>query len=260
MTCKIVFTADDFGLNDNTNEAIIHSYQNGVLTGAALMVGQPGSENAVALAQEHPGLEIGWHLHIVDSQPLSLEEWPWRTPTEAGFAIGFSRRKRELVREEIELQWNSFLKTGLRCCFVNGHHHLCIHPFVRKTLVATLGNEFDGWLRWGEPRFFGTNQISFHLLYRLLQAPHRASLPFNASSTLWGIDRTFNMNAKEVEAVLPTLSDGLHEFMFHPRHIKSDKDTQCLMELKNTRYYSDGSLSTPQGLHHRVVTRIDLEQ
>jgi hypothetical protein len=41
------------------------------------------------------------------------------------------------------------------------------------------------------------------------------------------------MNAKEVAAIIPTLGNGLHEFMFHPRQIESDKDTQCLVELKN---------------------------
>lgn len=233
MTRKIAFIADDFGLNNEINEAIVHSHRNGVLNGTALMLGQPGIEDAVRLAHENPELEIGWHLHIVDSQPLSCSEWPWRTPTAAGFAIGFSRRARELVRKEIELQWNAFLKTGLRCRFVNSHHHLSIHPFVRKTMVETISDEFDGWLRWGKPQFFGTSKAGYHILDKWLQAPQRARLPYELSSTLWGIDRTFAMNAKEVAAVIPGLGNGLHEFMFHPRHIESDKDTQCLLELKN---------------------------
>jgi len=233
MMRRIVFIADDFGLDNDVNDAIVHSHRNGVLTGAALMPGQSGTEQAVRLASQNPQLEIGWHLHVVDSQPLSCSGWPWQTPAAAGFAMGFSRRARELVRKEIELQWNAFLRTGLPCRFINAHHHLCIHPFVRKTLVATVGNEFEGWFRWGKPRFFGSSQAAYHILDRCLQAPHRQRLPFTLSSTLWGIDRTFAMNAKEVAAVIPALGDGLHEFMFHPRHIHSDKDTQCLLELKH---------------------------
>ena len=136
------------------------------------------------------------------------------------------------MRKEIELQWDAFLRTGLTCRFVNAHHHLCIHPYVRKTLVATIGDEFDGWLRWGQPRFFGRSQAGYHILDRWLQAPHRRRLPFTLSSTLWGIDRTFAMNASEVVSVIPDLGDGLHEFMFHPRQIHGDSDTQCLIELK----------------------------
>ena len=140
------------------------------------------------------------------------------------------------MRKEIELQWNAFLKSGLRCRFINAHHHLCIHPFVRKTLVATVGNEFDGWMRWGTPQFFGKRQAGYNVLDKWLQAPHRSRLPFELSSTLWGIDRTFSMNAKEVAAVIPTLKNGLHEFMFHPRQVDTDKDTQCLVELKSMTF------------------------
>jgi predicted glycoside hydrolase/deacetylase ChbG (UPF0249 family) len=233
MSRKIVFIADDFGLNDSVNEAMIHGHRHGVLTGAALMFGQAGSEQAVELAKDNPELEVGWHLHVVDSKPMSCDEWPWKTPTAAGFSIGFSRKARDLVRKEIELQWNEFLKSGLRCSFVNTHHHLCIHPFVRKTLLETLGKDYDGWLRWGRPRFFGPKQAGYGILDNLLQAPQRARIPFEQSSTLWGIDRTFAMNADEVVAVIPTLGDGLHEFMFHPRQIEADKDTQCLVALKN---------------------------
>jgi len=244
MTRRIVFIADDFGLSDKVNEAIVHSHRNGVLTGTALMLGQSGTEHAVRLARENPDLELGWHLHIVDSHPLSCAEWPWRTPTAAGIAVGFSRNARELVRKEIEYQWKAFLKTGLHCRFVNAHHHLCIHPFVRKTLIATLGSDFTGWLRWGSPRFFGAHQLSYQLLDRLLQIPHREHIPYELSNTLWGVDRTFAMNAEEITTVIPTLGDGLHEFMFHPRQIESDKDTQCLLELKNGTHLYNGELTT----------------
>ena len=89
---RIVYIADDFGLDSDVNDAIVHSHRDGVLTGAALMLGQPATEQAVRLAYENPQLEIGWHLHVVDSQPLSCAEWPWQTPASAGFAIGFFQK------------------------------------------------------------------------------------------------------------------------------------------------------------------------
>jgi hypothetical protein len=39
------------------------------------------------------------------------------------------------------------------------------------------------------------------------------------------------MDAGEIAGVLPTLADGLHEFMFHPRTADGDADTRCLLEL-----------------------------
>jgi len=238
MPREILFIADDFGLSDEVNEAVIHAHLQGVLDGAALMMGQPGTEAAVALAKEQPSLQVGWHLHLADSQPCTLADWPWgRSPARAGFAMGFSARMRELARREIRYQWDAFRATGLTCRFANSHHHLHIHPFVRKTMFETLATDFDGWVRWGKPRFFGGSRprLGYRVLVTLLQAPCRKAPPFRLSSTLWGIDRTFNMNAREVEAVRAGLGDGLHEFMFHPRRLGSDPDTACLMDLKSPR-------------------------
>lgn len=235
MSKQILFIADDFGLSDEVNEAIIHAHQHGVLVGAALMLGQPGTEAAVSLAKAYPSLQIGWHLHLADSRPCTRPEWPWgRSPARAGFAVGFSSKMRDLVRREIACQWEAFVGTGLSCRFVNSHHHLHIHPFVRRTMVETLPPGLDAWLRWGKPRFFGSTplRVAYHTLDTLLQVPHRERLPCRVSTTLWGVDRSFAMNEQEIRAVLPQLGEGLHEFMFHPRRVQADLDTECLVALK----------------------------
>jgi predicted glycoside hydrolase/deacetylase ChbG (UPF0249 family) len=236
MTREVVFIADDFGVSDEINEAIIHAHRCGALNGTCLMMGQPATQSAVALAREHPSLEVGWHLHLTDSRPLTRSDWPWgRSPAKAGFAIGLSRAMRNLARREIECQWDAYRETGLPCRFVNGHHHLHVHPWVRRVLMETLSSDFEGWVRWGRPRFFSPNslKIFYQALDALFQARHRGRLPFRQSTTLWGIDRTFNMNAGEILGVLPALGEGLHEFMFHPRRVENDPDTKALLELRN---------------------------
>lgn len=236
MAREIVFVADDLGMSDRVNEAIAHAHRSGALTGACLMVGQPGTRSAVSLAKEHPGLQVGWHMHLTDSRPMTRAEWPWgRSPARAGFAIGFSARMRELARNEIRCQWEAYRETGLPCRFVNAHHHLHVHPWIRRVLMETLPSAFDGWVRWGKPSFFSPNraEVFYGMLDALFLARHRGRLPFRLSTTLWGIDRTFRMNAREILRVLPGLGDGLHEFMFHPRRLEGDPDTRALLELKH---------------------------
>lgn len=235
MDKEIVFIADDLGLSDRVNEGIIHAHRCGALTGACLMIGQPGSRAAVSLAREHPSLEVGWHMHLTDSRPLTRSEWPWgRSPAKAGFAIGLSARMRELARHEIECQWEAYQETGLPCRFVNAHHHLHVHPWVRKVLMETLPSNFEGWVRWGRQRFFSPSrrEVFYQVLDALFQARYRVRSPFRLSATLWGVDRTFNMNAREILGVLPSLGEGIHEFMFHPRRLDGDPDTRALLELK----------------------------
>lgn len=236
MTREVVFIADDFGLREEVNRAILHTHRCGALTGACLMMGQPATETAVAMAREHPSLEVGWHLHLADSRPCSRSEWPWgRSPVGAGFAIGLSARMRDLIMREIECQWEAYRETGIPCRFVSAHHHLHLHPVVLRKLTETLPSDFDGWVRWGQPRFFGLGpwKVFYQLLDALFQAPHRRRSPFRLSTTLWGIDRTFRMNAGEILRVIPTLGQGLHEFMFHPRRVEDDSDTLALLELRN---------------------------
>jgi predicted glycoside hydrolase/deacetylase ChbG (UPF0249 family) len=246
---EIVYIADDFGLSEESNEAIVHAHRKGALTGTVLMMGQPGTEHAVELARANPSLQIGWHLHLVDSRPCTIETWPWgASHTRAGIALGSSPGARAAARREIEAQWSAFRDTGLECRFANAHHHLHIHPFVRRSMLAVMGSEFSGWLRWGRIRCFGraAATIGYRLLDAALMAPHRGRLPCRESATLWGIDRTFRMRAEEIRRVLPTLGAGLHEFMFHPRSL-DHRDTTCLLELADLHPQSAGPLAAAAG-------------
>ena len=238
MPREIVFIADDLGMSEDVNRAIVHAHRHGALDGASLMLGQPATRHAVRLARETPTLAVGWHLHLNDSLPLTAAAWPWgRTVRAAGVALGLSARRRAFARREIRAQWEAFRATGLSCRFVNAHHHIHAHPFVIRQLVATVGPELGGWLRWGRPRFFARRPaaLAHRALGLALQSSWRRRLPYRTSATLWGLDRTFAMRASEVEHALATLGDGLHEFMFHPRRIENDPDTDCLLQLAGQR-------------------------
>jgi len=244
---EILFIADDFGASQEINDAIVNAHVNGVLHGACLMMGQTATAGAIELARKHPSLQIGWHLHLNDSIPCSVAAWPWGdSPARAGFALGWSGSARRFASAEISRQWQELKDTGLECRFVNAHHHLHLHPFVRRRLVKMLAEDpdFDGWIRWGTPRFFGAsaNSIAYGLINVLLQAPSRRHMPLRSSKTLWGLGRTFEMNAEEIIGAISRLGDGLHEFMFHPRSIGPagvDSDTACLVELKTRFGYGD---------------------
>ncbi|HSI82408.1 MAG: ChbG/HpnK family deacetylase [Candidatus Methylacidiphilales bacterium] len=263
----IFFTADDLGISREANEAMVYAHVHGILHGAALMMGQPGTDQGVDLARQNPGLHVGFHLHLCDSLPLTLgcgggggsatgsrADWPWGSdPARAGWAIGTQRSARLLAEAEIARQWQEFRARGLHCAFVNAHHHLHVHPFVMEMLRDIVGPECgDAWWRWGRPRWFGRKGLSARMAsagWALVRAMSHLPAGTHAPQTLWGIDRNFQMDAGEIKDVLQTLkadfsaepatSDSvqdlkkpLHEFMFHPRHIHpDDKDLQTLLKL-----------------------------
>ena len=231
---EVVFTADDFGLSADINAAIIRAHCEGALHGASLMLGQPGTAEAVCLAREHPRLATGWHVHLCDSTPVTCREWPWgQSPARAGWAIGLSRQARELMHRELLAQWELYRATGLPCAFVNAHHHLHAHPIVYSALLAVLPREISPWLRLGAPRAFPASTVrGGTVLEWLCWRQRRRHCLFRASDTLWGVDRIFHMQAQEVARAAVDLPPGLHEFVFHPRSCMSEADVECLIALK----------------------------
>lgn len=233
MKKEVIFVADDFGMNAKINEATLHACVSGGLNAVALMMAQPGTDEAVAMARAHPRLQTGWHLHLNDSSPATLERWPWgHSPARAGISIGLSRRSREIMRREVERQWELYRSTGLPCHFVNSHHHLHAHPAVFQTLVEVLGTDFKGWIRLGQLRFFRPALPFFSkspLVDASFQRERKLSI-WRSPDTLWGLDRLFDMRAHEVCAAIAALPEGFHEFLFHPRTL-SCPDTRCLLEL-----------------------------
>ena len=232
----ITFTADDLGLNEPTNLAIERAHQRGVLNAASLMMGQLGSSHALEVIGRNPELEIGWHFHACDSRPLTRARWPWGTsPHLAGLAVALLPSARSLVRRELQAQWAAFLATGVRCRFLNGHHHLHIHPWIARQMHECVQTAFTGWVRGFKVALLAGSSLR-RLGYRLLRQRSDEWLsiwwPQPRTDTLWGLDRTFRMNADEVQQVLPTLGEGHHEFLFHPR-AHDDCDQRALIELRH---------------------------
>jgi predicted glycoside hydrolase/deacetylase ChbG (UPF0249 family) len=62
---KIIANADDFGLNDEVNQAIVEAFEKHMISSATLMANMPGFEEACELAHRHGLLgRIGVHLNL----------------------------------------------------------------------------------------------------------------------------------------------------------------------------------------------------
>ena len=75
----LLIRGDDMGFSHAANEAIIDSYQNGVMKTVELMPVTPWFTEAVAMLEEHPDLDVGIHLALT-SEWTNLK---WRPLTHA---------------------------------------------------------------------------------------------------------------------------------------------------------------------------------
>lgn len=229
---RFSYVADDFGMNVEVNDAVLRGHDEGALTAASLMMGQPGTDHAICKTQARPTLSVGIHFHLCDSQPVNVSHWPWgKSPLKAGLQISASPRARALITRELIRQWDEYNKTGLSCDFINFHHHLHHHPFVYQILLELIGDRFAGWIRLGSPKFFAAPWNLLGTLTHPFYSKRRTR--FTSPDSLWGVDRLCKMSAQEILTTRKTLPKGWHEFMFHPRKF-NDLDTQCLLQLKTS--------------------------
>jgi len=246
---RIVFNADDFGLDVAVNEAVESAFRDGLLTSTSLMVSAPAAADAVARARRLPGLGVGLHLTLVDGVPtLPAKAVPdlvdaqgrfaadlWRR----GFRYFFLPRVRRQLAAEIRAQFEAFAATGLPLDHANAHKHLHVHPTVLR-LLLDIGKDYGlGWVRlpW-EPlplkrcmeKLSWQDSLGALLLSpwvrRMRRQIHAAGMACN--EVLVGLQATGRMDSMALSRALQCLPDGvLAEVYFHP----ASRQTPLLQQL-----------------------------
>jgi hopanoid biosynthesis associated protein HpnK len=145
---ELIINADDFGLSRSVNLAVLKGWQEGILTSASLMVGGSASADAVAIAREHSGLQVGLHLTLVQGQGVqSYEKFPSivdrnrnfsSDPVHAGLRYFFVKPLRKQLYREIEAQIVAFQNTGLQLSHLDGHLNIHLHPVVFDILEELM--------------------------------------------------------------------------------------------------------------------------
>jgi hopanoid biosynthesis associated protein HpnK len=143
---RVIFTADDFGLSPQVNEAVERAHHDGILTAASLMIGERAVPEAVTIARRNPGLAIGLHLTLTDGTPtlppghipaLVQRNGRFRDDMAGlGLTLATSAAARAELRAEIAAQFRAFRATGLACDHVNAHRHFHLHPVIAAAAFA----------------------------------------------------------------------------------------------------------------------------
>ncbi len=68
---QVIVNADDFGLTEGTNAAILRAHLHGIVTATSLLANGRAFDHAVALARTTPSLDIGLHLTLTEGLPVA---------------------------------------------------------------------------------------------------------------------------------------------------------------------------------------------
>ena len=69
---NLIINADDFGLNQHVNAAIVKSFGGGLINSTSVMVNMPGFSEAILLAEKNGfQTQIDLHVCLTQGQPIS---------------------------------------------------------------------------------------------------------------------------------------------------------------------------------------------
>lgn len=254
----MIINADDFGMSEEVNEAVIRAYKEGVLTTTSLMVTGAAFEQAVELARQNPGLGVGIHLvTVVGRSVLPKPEIPSlvdqdrnfsNNPTAAGLKYFFSPQARRELRRELAAQFDKFHSTGLSLSHIDGHLHLHVHPVIFNSALELgekygcrrmrvpeeelrLALEFDG-ARSAQKRVYAA---LFGGLARWMKRKLKAR-GFTFPERVYGNLQSGRMNEQYFLYALDRLSAETNEIYFHPALSRgkrpTDEQRQCTIEFE----------------------------
>lgn len=158
----VVVNADDFGLREEIDRGVVESFDRGIVTSASLLVTGDRFEEAVEAARARPGLDLGVHLALTQTRPVSP---PAEVPSlvdGGGNFVGdwraFLRRylRRGIrsgeVERELRAQIERALSTGLSFSHLDSHQHLHMLPGVLPVVVRLASEYGIGAVRYPRQR------------------------------------------------------------------------------------------------------------
>ena len=235
---ELIINADDFGLSAGANRGIIAAWRDGILTSASLMVNGDAFEEAVSLAEENPGLQVGLHLTLVQGRATAPGKgFPSLTdregnfpddPVMAGMRYFFLKSLRKKLLAEIEGQLRKFTATGIPLSHIDGHLNIHMHPTVFDILLSLMPKYGIETFRLSRERLFVDLSLARRrivgkaadaFIFGRLAAHCKPELErrrIGYTDEVKGLLNSGRMTEAYLLAALDRLDDGVTEIYFHP--------------------------------------------
>ena len=273
---RLIINADDFGMTVGVNRAIAEAHRAGLVTSATVMANETGTDDAIAIASQHPSLRTGCHVVLVDGKPLSEPDnvatlIGSRNGTGARFRKGISHLalasgtgqvRAEHVYKEAAAQIEQLQARGLSLSHVDCHMHSHILPEVLRAVlqaardhrVAAIRNPFEpAWsvaATHKRSSLRSWNRSAQVTALRALQSQFLRAVDQHGMKTAdgtIGIAVTGLLDRNLLSHLVEAMPDGTWELVTHPGY--NDRQlTEATTELKQSRAIELELLTSPQTL------------
>ena len=223
----MIINADDFGLSQSVNRAIVKAFENALISDTTMMANGVAFDEAVRLANENGFTDnVGVHFNITEGKPLtdSIKECP--SFCENGVFHGrinrlkpLSKAEKTAVYKELSAQVRKIKSTGLAIDHADSHHHIHTALFIAPIVLDICKEN-------------GIDKIRLHRNIGSIPAYKKAiKNAYNRSLHKRGFITTDYFGS--LDDIKGIAIPGNLEIMVHPDH---DKDG----ELIDRRDFTDG--------------------
>jgi predicted glycoside hydrolase/deacetylase ChbG (UPF0249 family) len=249
---RLIVNADDFGLTEGVNRAILEGHRLGVITSTTLMANGNRFASAAQSALSAPELSVGCHVVLVDGEPMLPKEQVRTLLTgtngTARLRNGFLELARDNFRHkirpaEVEAEAAAQIRTlqsaGIGVSHVDTHKHTHMLPSlcravlraaracgvkaVRNPFVPLKPLAFAHLLR--RPRLWTRyTEVKVLRRYEALFRQMVASEGMITTDGSFGVLVTGALDENLFKAIIGSIPEGTWEFVCHPGYNDSELD------------------------------------
>lgn len=285
---RLIVNADDFGLTEGVNRAIVEAHEKGIVTSSTLMANSAAFAQAAELARDlaasRARFSVGCHVTLMDGEPLLP---PARVPSLLQHN-GEGRRfrddvssfvraalagkiKGDEVQAEATAQFERLLSAGVRPSHFDTHKHAHMFPAALRPLlraaqackVPAVRNPFGQlwplpfgdilrrrklWLRFAEMSVLR----NFAGRFRREVEAHGLKTPDGSIAVLV----TGLLDRKLFTAMMDALPDGTWELVCHPGYNDRELD-RVRTRLRQSREQELELLTSPEA--KEILRQRDIE-
>ncbi len=246
---RLIVNADDFGLTDGINRAVLDLHRLGALLSTTLMAASPRFPEAVGISRQHSPLGVGCHVVLVDGAPIanpaaisSLLDSKFGHGEGARFRATLGEFVRDLylgridrghIEQEAIAQILRLQQNGIAVTHIDTHKHTHMFPPV-----------LDGVMRAAKACGIQTIRNPFEPLWSVAATPHAGLVrrwqvrlssnlrrhfvrlarerEFATTDGCLGVAATGTLNEAALHSILDRLPEGTWELVCHPAYLDAE--------------------------------------
>jgi hopanoid biosynthesis associated protein HpnK len=247
---RLIINADDFGLTQGVNRAIVEAHRDGIVTSSTLMANGRAFDNAIQQAKSAPRLSVGCHVVLVDglpvlggrktptlSDPKTQDERFYESLSGMAVRATLGRIDTDEIEAEVTAQIRKLQAAGVVVSHLDTHKHTHIFPPMLRPLlraaracgVPAVRNPF-GPVRFSILAKYPSlwKRCSQVTVLNRLGGRFRSSVAgaglLTPDGTV-GIVSTGFMDKGLFRSIIDSLPEGTWEFVCHPGYNDAELDS-----------------------------------